>query len=72
MIVRTRAEPTLEALLKQAEKRGLARIKRKDGRTFVILPERGKKSPLEVDGVNLGLTKAEIAQFIQEGRRIAK
>jgi hypothetical protein len=36
---------------------------------FVVKPEPRAESPLEVEGVDLGLTRTEILQFIQEGRR---
>jgi hypothetical protein len=32
-------------------------------------PEREAGSPLDVEGVDLGLTKEEIVQFVHEGRR---
>lgn len=71
MIVYTYSEARqkLATLLEQAVREGEVRIKRKDGHTFVVRPERRVGSPLDVEGLELGITAAEIVQFIQEGRR---
>ena len=61
------ARQKLASLLEQAAKEGEVKIKRKDGRTFVIRPGVAVGSPLDVEG--MGITTAEIVQFIQEGRR---
>ncbi|MCR4407263.1 MAG: type II toxin-antitoxin system Phd/YefM family antitoxin [Anaerolineae bacterium] len=72
MIVYTYSEARqkLASLLEQAVKEGEVKIKRKDGRTFVIKPEAVEGSPLDVEGIDLGITTDEIVQFIQEGRRV--
>jgi hypothetical protein len=72
MIVYTYSEARqkLASLLEQAIKEGEVRIKRKDGRIFVIRPETKVGSPLDVESIDLGITAAEIVQFIHEGRRI--
>jgi len=64
------ARRKLASLLEQAVKEGEIKIKRRDGQTFVIRPETRAGSPLDVEGMDLGITTAEIVQFIQEGRRI--
>lgn len=72
MIVYTYSEARqkLATLLEQAVREGEVKIKRKDGQTFVIRPERRVESPLDVAGLELGITAAEIVQFIQEGRKM--
>ena len=72
MIVYTYSEARqkLASLLEQAIKEGEVKIKRKDGQTFVIRPETRVGSPLDVEGIDLGITTAEIVQFIHEGRRV--
>ena len=42
---------------------------KKEGQIFVIKPEKitSKKSPLDVDGIDLNLTGDEIVIFIHEG-----
>ena len=37
---------------------------------FVIRPEERAGSPLDVEGMDLGITTAEIVQFIREGRKV--
>ena len=71
MIVYTYSEArqNLASLLDRAAQEGEVRIKRKDGQVFVVKPEPRAESPLDVEGVDLGLTRTEILQFIQEGRR---
>jgi len=72
MVVYTYSEArqNLASLLEQAVKEGEVRIKRKDGKTFVIRPEPKADSPLDVEGIDLGITIPEIVQFIHEGRRV--
>ena len=63
------ARRKLASLLDQAINEGEVRIKRRDGQSFVIRPEKKEGSPLDVEGVDLGITTAEILAFIQEGKR---
>ena len=66
----SKARQNLASLLDQATEEGEVRIKRKDGRIFVIRPEEKKDSPLDVEGIDLNITTNEILGFIHEGRRI--
>ena len=63
------ARQKLARLLEQAVIDGEVRITRKDGRVFVIRPETPSDSPLDVDGLDLGISVEEIVQFIAEGRK---
>ena len=65
----TEARQNLASLLDRAVREGEVRVKRKDGQTFVIRPEQTAGSPLDVDGVDLDVTTAEIVQAIRESRR---
>jgi PHD/YefM family antitoxin component YafN of YafNO toxin-antitoxin module len=65
----TEARQKLASLLEQAATYGEVRIKRRDGQVFVIRPEKRKGSPLAVKGIELGLSREEILQSIEEGRR---
>jgi antitoxin Phd len=65
----TEARQKLATLLEQAMREGQVIIKRRDGQTFVIRPEKRVGSPLDVHGLDLGLTREEIVQFVQEGRK---
>jgi len=65
----TEARQNLASILDQAAREGEVRIKRKDGQVFVIKLQRSTKSPLEVEGIDLGITTQEIVDFIGDGRR---
>ncbi len=65
----TEARQNLASLLDQAAKEGEVRIKRKDGRVFVIRLQQKTQSPLDVEGIDLGITTQEIVDFIDEGRK---
>jgi hypothetical protein len=65
----SQARQKLAALLEQAARGDEVKIKRKDGRTFVLRPETKTGSPLDVGTVDLGLSTAELVQFIREGKR---
>jgi antitoxin Phd len=63
------ARQKLASLLEQAEKEGEVRIKRKDGKVFVLKPQPRSDSPLDVEGIDLDITTSEILKFIEEDRR---
>jgi hypothetical protein len=65
----TEARQNLAMLLNQALQEGQVLIKRRDGQVFVLKPQPRADSPLDVGGVNLNVTAAEIVNFIREGRR---
>jgi PHD/YefM family antitoxin component YafN of YafNO toxin-antitoxin module len=62
------ARQELASLLDKVAKEGEVRIRRKDGRVFVIKPQSAKESPLDVEAVDLGITRREIVSFVREGR----
>ena len=66
----TEARQNLASLLDRAVREGEVRVKRKDGQTFVIKPEQKVGSPLDVEGIDLGITTDEIIQFIHESRSV--
>ncbi len=65
------ARQKLASLLDEAAREGEVRIRRRDGRVFVIHPQRRKASPLDVEGVDLPVSTAEIVEFVREGRERA-
>lgn len=65
----SQARQSLAELLDRAAHEGAARIRRRDGRIFIILPEQATTSSLDVAGVDLGLTTDDIVAFIHESRR---
>lgn len=62
------ARQNFASVLEMAQRDGAVRIRRKDGRSFVLQPESSDASPLDVEGVDLGVTSAEIVEMIREGR----
>jgi PHD/YefM family antitoxin component YafN of YafNO toxin-antitoxin module len=70
MIVYTYSEArrNLASLLDRVAKDGEVRIKRRDGQVFVVRIEPRIESPLDVDAVDLGISTAEIVDFIRESR----
>jgi antitoxin Phd len=66
------ARQRLASLLEQARREGSVRIRRQDGQSFVLTPEESQESPLDVEGIDLGVTTDEIVAFVREGRRELK
>lgn len=68
----SRARQNLSRLLDIAMKQGEVKIKRRDGTSFIIRPEKEKrtKSPLDIKGVQIeGISRDEILKAIKESRR---
>jgi hypothetical protein len=65
----TEARQNLATLLDKAASEGEVRLKRRDGLVFVIRPEQPTDSPLDVEGIDLGITTDEIVRSIAESRR---
>jgi hypothetical protein len=63
------ARQNLASLLDQAAREGEVRIRRKDGQIFVIKVQPKTESPLEVEGIDLGISTQEILDAIEEGRK---
>lgn len=61
----------LEAMLERAEREGAVRIRRKDGRTFLLQPEAPTSSPLDVPAIGVRLARGDILDAIRAGRRPA-
>jgi hypothetical protein len=62
------ARQKLAAVLEQAESTGKVLIRRKDGRTFALIPEQTASSPLDVPTVRASITTKEIVDIIRKGR----
>ncbi len=62
------ARGNFATVLDIAKKQGSVRIKRRDGQSFIITSEKHENSPLDVEGINLNLSRDEIVDFIREGR----
>ena len=66
------ARQKLASLLEQAGRLGEVRIRRRDGRVFVIRPEPQVRSPLDVEAIDLGLSGNEIVEAVRESRSRVK
>ena len=55
-------------ILDQAENTGKVLIRRKDGRTFALVPEKVVSSPLDVPSIKADITTQELVDIIREGR----
>ncbi|WP_089729989.1 type II toxin-antitoxin system Phd/YefM family antitoxin [Candidatus Thiosymbion oneisti] len=62
------ARQKLAIVLEQAENTGKVLIRRKDGCTFALIPEKIAISPLNVPSIKAKITKKEIVDIIREGR----
>ena len=62
------ARQKLASVLEEAQRKGAVRIKRRDGSEFEIAPVSSKVSPLDVEGVDLGLSVEEIVSVVREVR----
>jgi len=69
IVTYTEARQNLASVLNKAVEEGEIFIKRRDGQMFVLKPVEQKRSPLDVEGVDLGLSAEEIVAFVAEGRR---
>jgi hypothetical protein len=66
----TEARKKLASLLDQAAREGEVRIRRRDGQVFIVKLYKRIDSPLNVKGLKLNLTRKDILESIQEGRRV--
>lgn len=64
----TEARQNFASILEEAKKEGAVCIKKRDGQTFYLKPAAAKKSPLDIEGVDLGLSSAEIVELLRKGR----
>ena len=62
------ARQKLAMVLEQAESTGKVIIRRKDGRTFSLVPEENVSSPLDVPTIKANITTQEIVDIVREGR----
>lgn len=63
------ARQRLAALLERALREGAVRIRRKDGKVFVLRPAPPSGSPLDVPAIGTRLSRDDILDAIREGRR---
>ena len=59
---------SLDEVLDEARSRGESRIKRRDGSEFIVRPAAGSGSPLDVEGVETGVSLQDVLDAVREGR----
>ena len=64
----TEARQHFASILDEAKKEGVVCVKKRDGDVFYIKPATLKSSPLDVEGIDLGISSSEIVDIIREGR----
>ncbi len=64
----SKARQNFASLLEEARREGEVTVRRKDGSKFVIKPVMDEKSPCDVPGVDLDLTREELVNFVRESR----
>jgi hypothetical protein len=62
------ARQNMAALLDKADRGECIRIRRKDGHLYELRAAKETSSPLDVDGVDLGITSDEIVGIVRESR----
>ena len=62
------ARQKLALVLEQAETTGKVLIRKKDGRTFALMPIKPAESPLDVESISANITTQEIVDVIRSGR----
>jgi hypothetical protein len=63
------ARQKFAALLERARREGAVRVKRRDGQVFLIQPERSRRSPLDVAGIDSDVSGEEIVEIVREMRQ---
>jgi len=64
----TEARQHFASILDEAKRKGVVCIKKRDGESFYIKPAKSKASPLDIEGVDLGMNSSEIVDVVREGR----
>ncbi len=64
----TEARQHFASILDEAKREGVVCIKKRDGEAFYIKPADSKASPLDIEGVDLGISSSDIVDVIRKGR----
>jgi antitoxin Phd len=66
------AKQKLSGVLEKAEAMGKVAIRRKDGRTFLLIPEKARRSPLDVPSIRANISTEELVEIVRKSRRKAR
>lgn len=62
------ARQKLSSVLDKAESTGKIIIRRKDGRTFVLIPEQTRRSPLDVPSIQASISTEDLVKIVRKER----
>lgn len=62
------ARQKLSTVLDRAQNTGKVLIRRKDGRTYSLVPEKNTSSPLDVSSIKARVSTEEIVDIVRSGR----
>ncbi len=62
------ARQNLSSVLDKAESSGKVLIRRKDGKTYALMPERPTASPLDVPSIKADISTREIVTLVRQER----
>jgi antitoxin Phd len=62
------ARQNLSSVLDKAESTGKIIIRRKDGRTFALIPEPDRNSPLDIPSIKTNISTKELVEIVRKGR----
>jgi len=63
------AKRKLSNVLDKAESIGKVIIRRKDGKSFALIPEKPRRSPLDVPSIHADVSTVELVGIVRKGRR---
>ena len=66
------ARQKLSSILDKAESMGKVIIRRKDGRTFALIPEQTSRSPLDVPSIQANVSTEELVRIVRKEKRQKK
>jgi len=66
------ARQKLATVLDRAESTGKVIIRRKDGRTFALIPERTCRSPLDVPSIRARVSTEQLVEIVRNERGRAR
>ena len=64
----SQARQNFSSLLNRAKEEGEVMIKRKDGSTFILKPISAQDSPLDIEGIEVGISSEDIVDIQREIR----
>ena len=64
----SQARLKLASVLDEAEAKGKVLIRRRDGRTFALVPARMSASPLDIPSIKARVTTQDLISIVRKGR----